>query len=94
MVDFVIKDVTWAERKQMRKVLEDAGLTLSKIVGASQNKESIDMPSDFAEMAFRYGIEGYDTDEKLNELNDFQIQEGAMLVYFHVFFKTEIQKKS
>lgn len=86
--EFKFKDVTWQQRKEMRKALEEAGYTFTEI--AKKNH----FPTDFMELAFRYGIEGFEDPEKLNELDELHLSIGAAGVFERVFFKLESEKKS
>lgn len=85
---FKVKDVTWAQRKAMKKALESNGTTLIKIV------ENQELPIDFVELAFQFGIEGFEDVEKLNQLSEIDLMEGASQVFINTFVKPEIEKKS
>lgn len=89
--EFKIRDVTWKERKAMMKALQEAGIGYREIV------EKLLIPVEFIELAFRYGIEGFqgpDYEEKLNALPESQLILGASKVFEKIFFKLEEEKKS
>ncbi len=88
MVKFKYKDVTWAQRKELKKALEAAGVTFRKLA------ENAEFPIDFVELAFMYGVEGYDDPEPLNELSEVELTIGASEVFANVFIKPEEEKKS
>lgn len=88
---FKLKEVSWRQRKELTKALEESG---SSAFGIMRTAGENGFPIDFVELAFRHGIEGYDTEESLNALTETELMEGATAVYFHVFFKPELEKKS
>lgn len=85
---FKVKDVTWSQRKAMKKALESNGATLLRIV------ETQELPIDFVELAFKYGIEGFEDVERLNDLSEVELMEGASAVFVNTFVKPEAEKKS
>lgn len=86
--EFKYKDLNWQQRKELKKILEAEGKTLAKIV------EDQELPIDFVELAFKYGVEGFEDVEQLNNLNELQLMTGASEVFVRTFVKPETEKKS
>ena len=87
----VTKPLTWDQRKELRKILDSEQLTVQTITGGY-------LPTEFIELAFKYGIEGYqgsDYKDKLNLLSEVELVEGAAKVCVEGVWnlRTEIEKK-
>ncbi len=88
MVEFKLRDVTWTEKKQLQKAVQDAGLTLRDCALRGE------WPIEAVEVALDVGVEGFDKDTERNTLEYADMQNAAMLVYNEAFFKVEVEKKS
>lgn len=86
--EFKFKELNWQQRKELKKILEAEGKTFARIL------KDMELPIDFVEKAFVFGIEGFEDVEQLNKLNELQLMTGASEVLVRTFVKPEQEKKS
>ena len=84
MVEF--KHPTWAQRAELRKILENAGLTIRKLA------ETGELPIDYCDRVLTWCYEL--TDEEKNKLSYTKIAELCTNAFLEIEIKPEAQKKS
>lgn len=93
-MEFKFKDITWKQRKELKQILFDVGITTQKIANAATNGTLLEWPPEFVEKIFAYAVVGFDDVNKLNDLSDTDLLLGASEAYINIFIKPEEQKKS